>query len=74
MKRPDVPHYTSPNSSLECIDVIRAALGDGPFVDYCRGQTLKYVWRMHTKGDPRGDLLKALAYAGFALDALRGDN
>jgi hypothetical protein len=46
------PHYQTENG-LECIDAIQAALGDAAFVDYCRGNVLKYAWRSSLKGAPR---------------------
>lgn len=57
-------HYTS--SEIECIDAIRAALGEAGFRSYCRGQVIKYVWRCGLKGDPLEDMAKAAFYARFA--------
>ena len=65
-------HYTS--GDVECIDGIRAALGDG-FVDYCRGNCIKYLWRAGRKGDMTEDLRKARVYLGWAISyATRGDD
>lgn len=36
-------HYTS--GGVECIDAIRASLGDKEFADYCKGNIIKYLWR-----------------------------
>lgn len=53
------PHYTK--SGIECIDAIKAALGDG-FNDFLRGQVIKYVWRGPHKGVPLQDYQKAEWY------------
>ncbi len=53
-------HYTA--GPIECIDAIRAALGDAAFVAFCRGNALKYVWRAGRKGDAAEDLRKAAWY------------
>ena len=52
-------HYLQ--GKIECIEVIRSALGDG-FADYCRGNVIKYVWRYKLKSDPATDLRKARWY------------
>ncbi|MBX9754797.1 MAG: DUF3310 domain-containing protein [Pseudomonadaceae bacterium] len=44
------PHYKQ--GSIECIDAIRAALTPEEFRGYCKGNSLKYVWReLHKGGD-----------------------
>ena len=58
-------HYTA--GDIECIDAIRAALGDG-FADYCLGNVIKYVWRHRMKGGAE-DLEKARVYLGWAIEA-----
>lgn len=65
------PHYQTA-AGLECIDAIQAALGDAGFVDYCRGNVLKYAWRAHLKGSTAADLRKAAWYASRAADVLDG--
>lgn len=62
-------HYSGP---IECIDAIRAALGDASFVDYCRANALKYLWRAGRKGDALEDLQKARVYLLFAENAYVG--
>ena len=52
-------HYNM--GDVECIDGIRAAIGDS-FIDYCRANALKYTWRMQHKGRPIEDCKKALWY------------
>ncbi len=50
-------HYAA--GDVECIDAIEA-LGAG--VDFCRGNAIKYLWRMFDKGDPITDAHKARWY------------
>lgn len=63
-------HYNQ--GSIETIDGIRAALGEG-FADYCRGNVLKYVWRCGLKGDGVEDLRKAATYLQWAIEAMQGN-
>ena len=53
------PHYTQ--GAIECIDAIRAALGREGFKAFCRGNSIKYIWRYNKKGGPE-DLNKAQWY------------
>ena len=61
-------HYCA--GGVECIEGIKAALGDG-FVDYCQGNVLKYVWRWKHKGGVE-DLKKAQVYLGWMIEAAEG--
>ena len=61
------PHYQSDNG-IECIDAIRAALGRDGFIAYCRGNVIKYSWRL--KSSPAEDQGKAAWYANKAREAL----
>ena len=54
------PHYKSDNG-IECIDVIKAALGD-EFNAYCRGTSMKYIWRTGKKWNADEDIKKAIWY------------
>ena len=63
-------HYNA--GSVETIDGIRAALGEG-FADYCKGNVLKYVWRCGKKGDGVEDLRKAAKYLQWAIEAMEGN-
>jgi len=56
-------HYT--NGEIECIDAIRAALGEEGFRAFCLGNVLKYAWRAPYKGREE-DALKAAWYARMA--------
>ena len=57
-------HYNQ--SNIECIDAIRAALGEEGFVHYCRGNSIKYNWRAGHKVDAKEDLKKAAWYSKMA--------
>lgn len=54
------PHYTQ--GDIECIDAIKAALGQGGFECFLRGQIIKYTWRLGLKGDGFDDAQKAEWY------------
>jgi hypothetical protein len=64
-------HYTA--GSIECIDAIEAALTPEQFIGYCRGNALKYLWRMGLKGDKVQDGEKARWYVNHLLDSLHGE-
>jgi hypothetical protein len=57
-------HYNQ--SNIECIDSIRAALGEEGFIAYCRGNAIKYNWRAGHKSDAKEDLQKAAWYSRMA--------
>jgi len=61
------PHYQSDNG-IECIDAIRAALGKEGFIAYCRGNVIKYQWRL--KANPAEDQGKSVWYANRAREAM----
>lgn len=56
-------HYRQ--GDIECIDAIRAALTPDEFRGYCKGNTLKYVWRERHKGGT-----ESLKKARWYLDRL----
>lgn len=60
-------HYASENG-IECIDAIRAALGEG-FEGYCTGNVLKYIWRYKKKNGLQ-DLKKASVYLNWLIQYL----
>ena len=55
-------HYTIGN--IECLDAIKAALGDN-YKYYVQGNVLKYIWRFNHKNG-----LEDLKKARFYLDDL----
>lgn len=59
-------HYTS--GGIECIDAIRASLGDKDFADYCKGNIIKYLWRYRLKNGVE-DLHKAQVYLRWMIEA-----
>lgn len=63
-------HYTS--GDVECIDGIRAALGDEGFESYCAGNVIKYVWRYRHKGG-LADVRKAIEYLCWLAEDLEHD-
>jgi hypothetical protein len=66
-------HYNQ--GGIECIDAIKAALGEEGFKAYCRGNALKYTWRAGLKLNEVEDLKKAAWYNRMAAgDDPRKDN
>ena len=57
-------HYNS--GGIECIDAMRAMLGEEGFVAYCKGSAFKYTWRSGLKFDKSEDLKKAVWYTRMA--------
>lgn len=57
----DPAHYT--HGGLECIDAIEAALGRDGFIDFLRGQVIRYQWRLGHKDSAEQDAAKARWYA-----------
>lgn len=49
-------HYTSRDIGFECIDIVQ-------YQPFCTGNTIKYLWRYQSKGNPLEDLRKARWYA-----------
>ena len=62
-------HYRQ--GGIECIDAIEAALTPEEFRGYCKGNAIKYIWRMnhHAKGG-RESLAKARWYVDRLLGKL----
>ena len=52
-------HYTQ--GGIECIAAIEAALTPEEFRGYCKGNAIKYLWRMNYKGGKQS-LEKAMWY------------
>jgi hypothetical protein len=61
-------HYN--HAGIECIDYIKQILGPEGFVDYCRGNMIKYNHRAFYKGNPKQDMLKAQQYLEWANETL----
>lgn len=62
-------HYQS-DSGIECIDAIKAAIGEESFVDHCRATAIKYCWRSGKKTNHAEDLRKAAWYLTRAAEEL----
>lgn len=62
-------HYQS-DSGIECIDAIRAAVGDDGFVAHCRATAIKYCWRSGKKQAHAEDLRKAAWYLERAASVI----
>ena len=64
------PHYL--HGDIECIDAIRAALGEKGFAAFCRGNCIKYNWRAnHKHEDALEDTQKAVWYLNKLIDTMR---
>ncbi len=63
-------HYTSGDNGIEFIDAIRAALGKRGFIDFLRGQIMKYMWRIMLKGTALKDAEKAKWYLEKLISVL----
>jgi hypothetical protein len=60
------PKHYNQDGEIECIDAIRAALGE-EFASYCLGNVIKYTWRYKYKNGIE-DLKKAQVYLRWAVD------
>lgn len=58
------PHYRQ--GGIEAIDAIESALTPEEFRGYCKGNSLKYIWREKHKGQDES-LKKAIWYLNRAL-------
>lgn len=63
------PSHYNQDSSIECIDAIKASLGKDGFVDYCKGNCMKYLWRYKYKNGVE-DLKKAKVYLEWIIKEL----
>lgn len=62
------PHYNA--GGIECIDAIRAALGEAGFEGFCVGNAIKYLWRWKHKGGVV-DLEKARWYLDKLIESAK---
>lgn len=62
-------HYTS--GSIECIDAIKASMGQEKFKGYLKGNIIKYIWRYELKQNPVQDLEKAQFYLNRLLKEVK---
>lgn len=64
------PSHYAGSCSLECIDVMIAALGPDVVYDGCLMNCFKYLWRYKHKGKPEEDLGKAKWYLDKANEIM----
>ena len=62
-------HYQT-DDGIECIDAIRAMLGAEGFISYCRGNIMRYNWRMGKKDEAHIETAKIGVYQGWILDTM----
>jgi hypothetical protein len=60
-------HY---KKSIEPIDAIRSWLGDVAFVQYCRGQVIRYASRLGDKDESVKEARKLEVYARWMRETL----
>ena len=65
------PHYVQ--GSVECIHAIKSALSEEGYIDWLRGQVIKYMWRMPHKDNPLQDTQKAAYYLSRLEEVLSED-
>ena len=58
-------HYNA--GAVECITAIEAALTPEEFAGFCKGNAIKYLWRMNHKGG-KESLAKARWYVNRLFD------
>lgn len=63
-------HYKT--ETIECIDAMRAMLGEKDFSAYLRGTIFKYNWRMGKKDACKIETEKISVYVKWLLDVLSG--
>ncbi len=61
-------HYCQ--GSVECLDAIESMSGINGFMEYLRGNIVKYLWRAKSKGNPLQDLKKAQFYLNRMVTSL----
>jgi len=62
-------HYTQ-DDGIECIEAIRAALGKDGFIAFCRGNSIKYLWRLLDKHEGSTDAKKAKKYIEWLIEEI----
>lgn len=62
-------HYTK--GGIECINAIKASMTSDGFMDYCKGNIIKYIWRWRDKGGIE-DLQKTKVYLDWLIEAAKG--
>lgn len=65
------PHY---QGKIECIDAIESAMSPPEFWGMCRGNAIKYLYRMGKKGDALEDIKKARWYIDRLIQSMEGNH
>jgi hypothetical protein len=60
-------HYADTVPGIECIQVTR-------WMNFCRGNAIKYIWRAGHKNDEIEDLKKAIQYLEFEIKRIEEEN
>jgi len=60
------PSHYNQDQSIECIEAIKASLGDA-FPAYCKGNVMKYLWRYKYKNGLE-DLQKSRQYLDWLIE------
>ena len=60
-------HYADTVPGIECIQVTR-------YMNFCRGNAIKYIWRAGHKNDEIEDLKKAIQYLEFEIKRIEEEN
>lgn len=61
-------HYRQ--GGVECIEAIKASMGQEGFRDYLKGNVMKYIWRYEHKGKAIEDIEKVIWYLNRLKDEL----
>lgn len=59
---------------IECIDAIQASMSEEEFKGYCKGNVLKYIWRMNYKGKALEDVSKSEYYLKKLVSLMKETN
>lgn len=61
-------HYNQ--GSIECIEALQACMSEEEYRGFCRGNAIKYLWRLNDKATPEQNLKKARWYIDTMLENL----
>ena len=64
------PSHYNQGEGVECIDALAASLGAEGFKAYCRGNVIKYLWRLEHKGKSLEDAKKAQWYLNKLIERM----
>jgi len=61
-------HYC--DGKIECIDALEASMTPEEFKGFCKGNTIKYLWRINKKDEPIENAKKAQWYLNKLIEKL----